>query len=94
VVRSDEERKKILEACHRGLGSTSESQSLGGHLGRDKTLDKITARFYWRGVDGDVRRLVASCERCQKASTTFKKVDPELHSVPIEPKPMHQIGEY
>ena len=28
---------------------------VGGHLGRDKTYEKIAARFYWKSVVKDVK---------------------------------------
>ena len=37
----------------------------GGHLGIDKTLDKIKARFYWIGMAKDVKRYVNERHFCQ-----------------------------
>lgn len=38
---------KILEACH-------DNRVGGCHFGRDRTLDKVTARYYWKGIGVDV----------------------------------------
>ena len=36
-------KTRILEACH--------DDRVGGcHFGRDRTIDKIAARYYWRGI--------------------------------------------
>ena len=43
-VRSEEEKKRILESCHGGAA--------GGHFGRDETLEKICSRFCWRNMVG------------------------------------------
>lgn len=37
----------------------------GGHLGRDKTFEKISARFYWKSQWKDVVDFVKTCEVCQ-----------------------------
>lgn len=44
-------RIQILEACH-------DSRVGGCHFGRDKTLDKIVKRYYWKGVCTDVEKWV------------------------------------
>ena len=37
-----------------------------GHLGIRKTLGKIRQRYYWPGLQNDVRNYVAGCEKCLK----------------------------
>jgi len=49
----------ILEEYH--------NNSSGGHLGVNKTLQKIKERFYWVGCHDSVRDWVAKCEQCSKA---------------------------
>ncbi len=34
------QKDQILEACHASAAG-------GGHFGRDKTLGKVTERYYW-----------------------------------------------
>ena len=42
---------QILEACHNGR--------TGGHFGRDKTLEKIVRRYYWKGICNDTENWVS-----------------------------------
>ena len=51
VIFSEEERKRILNACH--------TDSTAGHLGRTKTYYKVAERYYWSGLYDDVVRLVS-----------------------------------
>ena len=37
-----------------------------GHLGIRKTLGRIRQRFYWPGLQNDVRTYVSGCETCAK----------------------------
>ena len=37
-----------------------------GHLGIRKTLGRIRQRFYWPGLQNDVRTYVGGCEKCAK----------------------------
>ena len=39
-----------------------------GHLGRDKTTQRILDDYFWLGVHADVKKLCLSFPECQKAS--------------------------
>ena len=39
--------------------------TVGGHLGRDKTLANVAKNFFWPGMVRDVDQYVASCGNCQ-----------------------------
>ena len=44
---------QILEACH-------EDRTGGCHFGRDKTLQKIAQRYYWKGICNDTENWVST----------------------------------
>ena len=37
-----------------------------GHLGVTKTLKRVRQRYYWPGLQRDVRAYVVGCEKCAK----------------------------
>lgn len=49
-----------------------------GHLGVDKTLDKVRQSFYWPAVSEDVRRYVKSCDSC-----TARKLSRNRNRAPL-----------
>ena len=51
-------RSTMLDLAHR--------IPLAGHLGRDKTAQRIMQRFYWPTLYSDVAQLVRTCAVCQK----------------------------
>ena len=55
----------------------------GGHLGRDKTLNKISAKFYWPGISQQVVSYVERCRPCQFGNKNKDTVAPELHPVKV-----------
>ena len=64
----------------------------GGHLGRDKTLEKICSRFFWKNMGDDIRRFLLTCDVCQRTSDAkFVKVDAALHPIPIKPNVWSQV---
>ena len=67
------------------------------HLGFKKTLGKIKAKFYWPGLQKDVKLYVAGCEKCQrrKAPTTNKKAPMQIIScgAPMERIATDILGE-
>ena len=65
-------QSEILELIHAGPG--------GGHLGQEKTLQKLKDRFYWPGHYNDVMTWCATCPSC----TTRKSPIPKP-SAPLKP---------
>ena len=57
-------RQRAIEGCH----------DRGGHLGQDRALDLLRARFYWPGMHVDVVSYINSCPRC-----LHRKSQPKLH---------------
>lgn len=56
----------------------------GGHLGRDKTIDKVCSRFYWgRKMAAEVKEYVKTCDICQRVNDVFLKPQVELHPIPV-----------
>jgi hypothetical protein len=73
--------------------SSNKIFATGGHLGRDKTLEKISSRFYWRpNMTDDVKDFVSKCERCQRTNDKFTKPGSVLHPIPIEPEVWKQVN--
>ena len=53
-----------------------------GHLGRQKTLSRISRHFFWPGMNKEVANYCRSCPECQQ---TASKGPPK---VPLEPLPI------
>ncbi|KAK9151580.1 hypothetical protein Syun_009889 [Stephania yunnanensis] len=51
---------------------------LPAHLGRDKTVLLILARYFWSHLKRDVARFIACCAVCQSAKETT-----QTHPLPI-----------
>ena len=82
-VRSLEDKARIIKSCHAG--------PTGGHFGRDKTLDKISSRFFWKHMVEEIRDYVSKCPECQKMNAAFVKTNAKLHPIRVEPKVWHQV---
>ena len=66
------ERREILQECHDARTS--------GHLGISKTLARVREKFYWTGLQSDVRNYVTGCSHCQKrkirsAGKSYMQID-------------------
>lgn len=58
-------RATILREAHEGV--------MGGHLGVEKCLSKVRERFWWYGLEGEVRRWCYSCLVCAKLKSKNRK---------------------
>ena len=70
-------REMVFQAAH--------FNPMAGHLGYDKTLSRIMARFYWPGIRGEVRRWCASCRECQLVN------QPAIPRAPLRPLPLMEV---
>ena len=58
VVVPENMRDQVLKLGH--------DNALAGHLGNQKTTDRILLEFWWPGIVADIKRYVASCDACQR----------------------------
>jgi len=77
-------RKDVLFACHDHLMS-------GGHLGIQRTFDKIRARYYWGGLYKDVQEWCANCRECARRKGRHDLRLPVM-SVPIPAEPWEFVS--
>ena len=49
-INSPKEKKKILRGCH--------VDPTAGHMGRERTYNRLKERFMWTGMYKDVKELV------------------------------------
>ena len=75
VILEDEEKDLIFRDCH--------SERHGGHMGVNKTLNKISERFYWRNMTKFVKDKISCCDKCQRFEK-IKTVAPELKPINSE----------
>ena len=52
--------EKVLYLCH--------DLPIVGHVGLQKTLYNVRQKFYWKGMDDDIKRYVQTCEKCQRTT--------------------------
>ena len=55
----------------------------GGQFGRDKTLAKVEARYYWPCLVSDVVKFIKECDRCQRVNAKPKGLGPPLHPIKV-----------
>ena len=63
-----------------------------GHMGINKTCDKILRNFYWPLLRRDVVHFVNSCDTCQRSGKPNQKIPPApLQPIPIVDQPFEKI---
>jgi len=64
-------QEDVMRVAHESL--------VGGHMGLEKTVDKIRNEFYWPRMYSDVSHWVESCTVCQqrKSPTTINRGEPQ-----------------
>ena len=83
LVLPQECRKAVLELGHQ--------IPLAGHLGKQKTQQRILRRFYWPTVFKDVEEFCRCCVQCQK-STNRRVQQAPLIPLPIISEPFSRIA--
>ncbi|XP_063813536.1 uncharacterized protein LOC135053191, partial [Pseudophryne corroboree] len=72
------------------LMSVAHEIPLAGHLGRDRTLRRLTQNFFWPGVSDDVRTYCKSCDVCQRLGRPSARAP--LRSLPIVGEPFQRVA--
>ena len=66
-------RESLFRAYHASL--------FGGHLGRNRTLARLSYRFYWSGMSDDVKDWLRQCTTCIKRKSPNNRHHP-LGTIP------------
>ena len=67
-------------------------QLLSGHMGIDKTIQAISAKFWWPGLSKDVYDHVTTCTECQAVNARSRKREGQLCPLPIPDYPWQQVS--
>jgi hypothetical protein len=73
-----------------GYGSTEES---GGHLGVNKTLNKVRQRYYWLPARNDAEKCCWLCDTCAASCNLWTRNWGKMHWYNIE-APFERIAIY
>ncbi|VDI69042.1 Hypothetical predicted protein [Mytilus galloprovincialis] len=74
LVISKDKKNSIITLCH---------VESGCHLGRNKTVSKISERYYWIGIVKDVTQFLKKCQECQHENKKTTKTCHEMIPVPV-----------
>lgn len=75
VPDNKELQTMLIRECH--------DSATAGHLGRDKTIDQMTRRFAWPGMNESIDLYVRTCEQCQRNKPSQQRTPGLL--MPIAP---------
>ncbi|KAF7660410.1 hypothetical protein LDENG_00283050, partial [Lucifuga dentata] len=87
LVSSANEASRIFSEFH--------ASDIGGHCGVEKTHSAIISRYYWPGMEGDIRKWIAQCPQCQAKRSTIKQkkeYQPIEVTEPLELVEMDLVG--
>ncbi|KAL8598384.1 hypothetical protein ACOMHN_032661 [Nucella lapillus] len=82
----------VPKKYRQGILNIAHDPPMSGHLGVKKTKDRITASFYWPGIDKDVQRHCLSCDACQRCMGKGAIRRAPLQEVPVVSTPFEQVG--
>ena len=67
-------------------------QPMAGHLGIEKTKDRVLASFYWPGIFRDIQDYCSQCDVCQKTAKRRASEKNPLITTPIIQEPFRKIS--
>ncbi|XP_037526427.1 uncharacterized protein LOC119403570 [Rhipicephalus sanguineus] len=86
-------RQLVVPHCHReAVLKTAHDGIMAGHLGTQKTKDRISEEFFWPGITADVKRFVASCDICQRTVPKGRVPHVPLGRAPIIDTPFKRVA--
>ena len=65
VIASTERQHTILNNVYNGLGHLPKAKTMASHYGRGLTIEKISIRFFWHNIKGDVEEFIKKYVQCQ-----------------------------
>lgn len=76
-------RLVIPKALHQMILHLGHSIPWSGHLGQQKTYERVSQRFYWPKMYQDVQEYCKTCSECQMVAPVLKADRSYLQPLPI-----------
>jgi transposase InsO family protein len=77
-------RQSLLQAAH--------DAPIGGHLGRDKTIERLQRSYFWPGMASSVAAFVRSCLPCQRNKRSNRPPLGLLQPLPVPDRPWDSVS--
>jgi hypothetical protein len=77
-------RRKVLQHCH--------DSQMSGHLGRDRTFERVRDSCFWPSMANDVSIWVRGCDKCNCSKSPSKPEQAPLQPHEIPERPFHKIA--
>jgi hypothetical protein len=84
LPEDDRLKSLIMHECH--------DSATSGHLGKDKTIERVKQRFYWLNMDEEIMRYVVSCDECQRNKPSNQAPIGTLQPLPIPDRPWQWVS--
>ena len=65
---------------------------MAGHLAIKRTMQKVLSKFYWPGINSDIKRFCQSCDICQRTIPKGKIVKAPLGKMPRIDVPFRRVA--
>ena len=88
----EEVQQLVLPRCYQEqVIKLAHSVPIAGHLGKDKTIQRILGRFYWPTVHRDVKKYCQECAECQ-LRPKYKGARAPMMPLPILGEPFTRMA--
>lgn len=77
-------RQEIIREWHDSLRC--------GHMGRDRTIERLSSRFYWPAMREDIIKYIKTCDICQRTRPENQKPAGKLQQMPDTSTPFEIVG--
>lgn len=84
LVVPESYRERVMKLAHESI--------MSGHMGTQRTLDRILTSFYWPGITSDVKRFCQSCDICQKTVPKGRIGRVPLQKMPLIDEPFKRVA--
>lgn len=82
----------ISRALTTGVIQKVHDSFLGGHPGRDTTIDLLARQFYWPRMNQDVRRFLRKCDVCGRTTAWRDRKKGMLKPLPVPSRIWQEIS--
>ena len=92
IIENGVKRLVVPESCRSLVMYLGHTLPWAGHLGRNKTYMRISARFYWPSMYSDIQNYCSTCPVCQQSCAVRKSDRALLHPLPVISTPFRRVA--